>query len=142
MSGSPKVNGYRGLKGDLFRRLATGDVVYPPSRHDEEDDNFDDDGILPIHWRTFYRYISEFCRDGHAIRRDIRLGGYVMIKGPVEEDDDIVNVTLTMSQATLLLEVVEEYGGGSALSPLSPLGKISESIEAAIQGDDFYSERF
>lgn len=136
MSSSLKGNGYRGAKSDLFRRLSAGDVVRAPSR---ERGAVVDDEDLFIHWRTFYRYIADFCRDGYPVRRDSRVGGYVMVNPPSDPDDNLVDVKLTSSQAMLLLEIVREYGGDVDLPRRSPLGEISKSIEAAIQGEDYNS---
>lgn len=127
-------SGYRGLKGDLFRRLAAGDVVRPPSRI-RSDIDLDED--LPIHWRTFYRYIADFCRDGHAVRRDYRVGGYVMVMRPEDIENDLVEVRLTFSQVSFLLEVLDEYGAGIN-SNRSLLGGVRDTLGAAIYGEDPY----
>lgn len=125
--------GYRGRKADLFRRFASGDVVPAPSRY--RDIVVDD--APDLHWRTFYRYIREFCSDGHAVRRDARVGGYVMVRCPDvgDDPDDFVEVRLTALQAQMLLEVIDEYGGG-VLSARSPLGAARAEIEAAVYGND------
>lgn len=134
MADSSIKPGYRGAKGDLFRRLCAGDVVSVPSR---ERGAVVEDEDLPIHWRTFYRYIADFSKL-YPIRRDSRVGGYVMVNSSSGPDDNLVDVTLTVSQATLLLEVVEEYGGGAGLSRRSPLGAIHDALSAAVYGEDTY----
>lgn len=135
MSEVSRKPGYRGAKGDLFRRLSAGDVVRAPSR---ERGAVADDEDLFIHWRTFYRYIADFCRDGYPVRRDSRVGGYVMVYSSSDPDDNLVDVMLTSSQAMLLLEIVREYGGDVGLSRRSPLGAIHEALSAAVYGDESY----
>lgn len=132
---------YRGRKAALFARLAAGDVVPLPPRNGSSADG---DDSIDIHWRTFYRYIRAFCKDGYPIRHDTELGGWVMVTEPAVSDNDdwIVTVVLTRSEADLLCEIAREFGGGREASGRTKLGRAIQSLEAAMEDcfpvEDFY----
>lgn len=125
---------YRGKKKLLFEALIEGThkVCVPP-----RDLNEDDDVLFGIKWRTFYRYIADFRKDGYPVHKDI--DEYFIPSSPNAEDgiSEYYTVNLTYVQMRMLLDLLRSFCGGfekKDLSKNSLIRSIWEEIEASLYG--------